>query len=265
MKKVICAAAIAALSVAAQMTAQDADTLQKADAPPNGIWVDALDLSNAAIRRPRAQRGQAAPAAPLVFRLGGVTYSHGVPLQSDGDLTIDLGAAATRFVSMIGIDDGAPLQPGAQPGPPGSVVFAAWVDGKKVFESDVMKRGDAARPVSIDLTGAKKLVLAVVDGNDGTAGDNADWAGAALIAAPGQQAQIHVAAPAVEAPPPIAPAHASTPAINYPRITGATPGRPFLFRIPAAGDGPLSFTARNLPAGLALDPATGVIRGALKQ
>jgi alpha-galactosidase len=269
----ICAAALAALWTSPGLKAQDTAALQRADAPPNGVWVDALDLSKAPIRRPRAGPGQPTRPPPLVFKLGGVTYPHAVPLQSDGDLTIDLGGGATRFVSMVGVDDGPPPQlpqPGAPvvtpaPVPAGSVVFAVWVDGKKVFESDVMKRGDAPKPVSIDLTGAKKLVLAVVDGNDGTAGDNADWAGAAIIAAPGQQAQIRVAAPAVEAPPQIAPSRSSAPMINYPRITGATPGRPFLFRIPASGDGPLTFTARNLPAGLKIDPVAGIISGVLKQ
>jgi hypothetical protein len=32
--------------------------------------------------------------------------------------------------------------------------------------------------------------------------------------------------------------------INPPRITGGTPGRPFLFRIPATGEAPLTFSAR---------------------
>ena len=57
---------------------------------------------------------------------------------------------------------------------------------------------------------------------------------------------------------------APEPAINFPRITGATPGRPFLFRIPATGEPPLTFTAKKLPAGLSLDPATGIITGALE-
>src|SRR5262249_10006564 len=110
---------------------QDAAALQGTDPPPNGVWVDALDLTNAPIRRPRPQRGQTAPPPPLVFKLGGATYPHTVPLQSDGDLTIDLGGAATRFVSMIGVDDGtppAPPQPGAPPPQPlpGSVVFGVW-------------------------------------------------------------------------------------------------------------------------------------------
>ena len=34
--------------------------------------------------------------------------------------------------------------------------------------------------------------------------------------------------------------------------------------IPASGDGPLTFAAKNLPAGLSLDATTGVITGSLK-
>jgi alpha-galactosidase len=255
---------------------QDAAALQGSDPPANGIWVDSLDLTNVTIRRGRGQRGSTTPPPPLVFKLGGVTYPHALPLQSDGDVTIDLGGAATKFVAMIGVDEVTPQgREGAPPPtvPPGSVVFGAWVDGKRVFESDVMKRGDAPRPVSIDLTGAQKLVLAVIDGNDGTAGDSADWAGAAIITKPGQQGQIKIAAATREAAPPIAPSPSTelragrrpAPMINYPRITGATPGRPFMFRIPASGAGELTFSAKNLPAGLALDPKTGIITGSLKQ
>lgn len=53
------------------------------------------------------------------------------------------------------------------------------------------------------------------------------------------------------------------PSINGPRVVGSTPGKPFLFHIPATGQGPLAYTADNLPAGLSLDPRTGIISGAL--
>ena len=53
------------------------------------------------------------------------------------------------------------------------------------------------------------------------------------------------------------------PAIHAPRITGTTPGLPFLFRIPATGEGPLRFSSNNLPAGVTADPATGIITGSL--
>ena len=49
MRKLICAAAIAALTATSAVTAQDAVSLQKADAPPNGVWIDSLDLSKAQV------------------------------------------------------------------------------------------------------------------------------------------------------------------------------------------------------------------------
>jgi len=55
------------------------------------------------------------------------------------------------------------------------------------------------------------------------------------------------------------------PVINAPRIVGTTPGKPFLFLIPATGDAPLTFGAKNLPDGLSLDSKTGIITGSIKQ
>ncbi len=62
-----------------------------------------------------------------------------------------------------------------------------------------------------------------------------------------------------------APSSGPEPCINGPRVIGATPGHPFLFRIPATGEGPLKFSAKKLPAGLALEPSTGVITGSLEK
>ena len=53
------------------------------------------------------------------------------------------------------------------------------------------------------------------------------------------------------------------PQINGPRVVGCTPGKPFLFRIPATGKRPVTFsvTKGTLPPGLGLDPAAGLIDG----
>ena len=59
--------------------------------------------------------------------------------------------------------------------------------------------------------------------------------------------------------------HPGLPIIHAPHITGTTPGRPFLYRIPATGEGPLTFQAKGLPKGLVLNSATGIISGALAQ
>ncbi|MCS7079290.1 MAG: putative Ig domain-containing protein [Chloracidobacterium sp.] len=52
-----------------------------------------------------------------------------------------------------------------------------------------------------------------------------------------------------------------TPRINGPRVVGTTPGHEFIYRIPATGAAPLTYTATNLPEGLSFDAATGIIRG----
>jgi alpha-galactosidase len=73
--------------------------------------------------------------------------------------------------------------------------------------------------------------------------------------------------PSVSAEPAVAviltPKPAAEPRINGPKIFGVRPGSPFLYSIPATGDRPMTFGARTLPAGLALDGATGRITGKL--
>src|SRR3954447_219142 len=236
---------------------QDSAMLQRTDAPPHGVWVDSLDLSKVPIRRPRRQRASTPPPPPLTFALGGVTYPHALPLAADGDIAIDLGGHAARFTSMVGIDD--TVKTG------GSVVFGIWVDGKKVAETEVMRGGGTPKPISADLTGAKRLVLATIDANDGPAGDTSEWGGALILMNPDSQEQPRVIPAGSEPVPSIASSRSAAPMINYPRVTGATPGRPFLFRIPASGTGPLTFSATKLPEGLTLDANTGIITGALKQ
>ena len=52
-----------------------------------------------------------------------------------------------------------------------------------------------------------------------------------------------------------------SPVINGPRVYGARPGRPFLYRIPCTGTRPIRFSAEGLPPSLQLDPATGILSG----
>ncbi len=75
-----------------------------------------------------------------------------------------------------------------------------------------------------------------------------------------------IAAAAIAAEPGIlTPKPGPEPRINGPKVYGARPGRPFLYRIPCTGDRPIRFSAKGLPASLKLDPATGIISGAAPQ
>jgi alpha-galactosidase len=53
------------------------------------------------------------------------------------------------------------------------------------------------------------------------------------------------------------------PRITGPMVFGVRPGSPFLFTVTATGEGPITFAAKNLPKGLALDEKTGRITGTL--
>jgi alpha-galactosidase len=87
-----------------------------------------------------------------------------------------------------------------------------------------------------------------------------------LIALVGSRPLVAAAADSVATAPVIlTPPAPSTPRINGPGIFGVRPGAPFLYAIPATGQRPMSFAASGLPAGLALDPATGRITGAVAE
>ena len=247
--------------------AQAGGALDGASPPANGVWVDSLDLSKAMGGRPprpglaafggRLARGNtpAVPDSPIT--LGGTVYQHGLGVTANSELWIELDGKAKRFVAIGGIDDGR--RTGG-----GSVTFEVWVDGVKRFDSGVIRAGQPAMPISVDLTGGRQMILFVGDGGDGTTGDFADWGGAAVVMADGAVRPATTSPPSEPAPQ-IASSSTDAPRLNSPRVTGATPGRPFLFRIPASGKGPLTFAVKNLPARLKLDTQTGIITGALKQ
>lgn len=57
----------------------------------------------------------------------------------------------------------------------GSVAFILKGDGKELYNSGVMRRGDAPRKVDIDLKGVRVLELLVDPTSDGASGDQALW------------------------------------------------------------------------------------------
>jgi alpha-galactosidase len=223
------------------------------------VWLDSLDLTKMVQRRgaPRAGKSGAGRGnAPPPLSLGGVIYERGIGTLSINELIVDLKGQATRFESIIGIDDAAAKGQG-------SVTYEIWVDNKQKFVSSVIRAGDPPQKVSIELAGARFLELSIDDGNDVSTGDYADWANAIIHLKPGATARPESWSFPSEPAEPIASGWPAAPRINPPRITGGTPGRPFLFRIPATGDAPLAYAARNLSEGLTLDQKTGTISGAI--
>jgi alpha-galactosidase len=252
---------LSASSPAGVQGVRDSKALTESDPPARAIWLDSLDLSRMVQRRgtPRAGRsgaGRGDNAPPL--SLGGISYQHGIGTLSINELIVDLKREATRFESMIGIDDAARTGQG-------SVTYEIWLDDRRVFSSGLVKAGDPPRYVSADLSGGRFMELVIDDGGDVSTGDYADWAGATIhLKSAGSQKPESWTFPSEPAPR-IASGQPELPRINAPHITGGTPGRPFLFRIPATGEQPLTFKATGLPKGLMLDSRTGIITGAIAQ
>jgi len=241
--------------VSSSSQSDDGASLSAADPPANGIWVDTLDLNKIGPGWLRARAGKSVRNNPL--SLNGIIYQHGLGSIALSEVTIDLKGEAARFLSQVGIDDGR--RSGV-----GSVNFEVWLDNRKVTESGVLRSGQAPKLLSVDLTGARHMTLFIDNAGDGGRDDDADWAGAVIIMAAEAKSRPEAFKLPVEPPPPIASGSSPKPAIHGPRIFGTTPGRPFLFLIPATGDGPLTFSARSLPPGLNLDPGRGIISGSIK-
>ena len=86
--------------------------------------------------------------------------------------------------------------------------------------------------------------------------------GAMIDGVPGEPAAVPLPANSPVAALGIAlPPMPGKPEITGARRVGTLPGRPFLYRIPASGKAPLTFSAENLPPGLFLDAKSGLITG----
>ena len=78
----------------------------------------------------------------------------------------------------------------------------------------------------------------------------------------GQPLPIAVEAPAVnEEKVILTPKPGPEPRINGPRLFGARPGHPFIYRIPCTGSRPIVFGVERLPQGLSLDEKNGIVSG----
>lgn len=248
---------IALLSLPAVVLAQQNSALRAEAAPQGSIWLDSLNFQNVTQDYGTPGHGQSVDHHPIT--LNGVVYPHGLGTHANSLVVIDLKSSATRFDADVGVDDEKKKSQA-------SVQFEVAVDGKIKAQTTVMHGGDPTVRISVDLTGAKRLVLLVNDAGDGIDSDHADWAGALLTLVANSSAQPVMVPDVVQAGKPLPVTmggDSPVPAIHGPRIVGATPNHPFLFLIPATGKGPLTFSARNLPQGLTLDTNTGIISGAL--
>ena len=220
------------------------------------IWLDELKLSSATQGWGDPHQNQSVEGHAL--SIGGKTFERGFGTHAESILHINLDGGAQKFSASVGVDD--EVNHNAQ----SSIEFLVLGDGRELWRSGVLRAGDAAKLCAVDLSGVKNLVLKVADAGDGEAWDHADWADASFETAGAKPVAINSEQLEPVAPYILTPAAPATPRINGADVFGVRPGSPFLFTIPATGERPIKFSAKNLPRGLALDGKTGRITGALK-
>ncbi|MEV6204349.1 sigma-70 family RNA polymerase sigma factor [Streptomyces sp. NPDC051771] len=98
------------------------------------------------------------------------TYAYGVSVHAPSSLLIRLNRQCTRYDAMVGVDDlSAPLGPGG-------VRFSVYGDGERLWRSPVLRPGDPALPVHVDIAGRSTLRLVVEEHTPFGRAAVADWA-----------------------------------------------------------------------------------------
>ena len=230
------------------MTAILTSTLTSAAAT---VRLDELDLGAMTSGWGKPQKNRAVTEVPL--SIGGVKFEHGVGTHANSECPVVLDGKAKSFTAKVGVDDNAKNAEA-------SVEFVILANEREVWRSGPCKWKEPPRDVRVKLAGVTNLLLTVEDAGNGVNFDHADWAEAVF--------EFDGDAPRVFAPPVpveefvvLTPPAPAAPRINGPKIYGVRPGAPFLYRIPVTGRRPMLFRADDLPAGLSLDPESGIITG----
>ena len=156
--------------------------------------LSSLPLDNIQVGWGKVQADRSITGKPL--SVGGQIYTKGLGLHSPGLLVLQLDGQATQFRCQVAIDDDTKGR--------GTVELKFYGNDKKLLHATGMLRGgQPATPVTIDLTGQKTLVVEITDGGDNYSNDHLDLLDPVVIHNGAAPVIIGGAAPAavIELPP----------------------------------------------------------------
>jgi alpha-galactosidase len=217
-------------------------------AEPKTVYLSDLDLTRMCQGLGEPHKDKSMSNNPL--SIGGRVFERGIGTHAESYFDLTLHPGAEKFTAWVGVDD--------EVGKNGTLEFMVYDQLEQIWSSGLMRGGEAAKAVELDIKGRTRLLLVVTDGRDMNGYDHANWAEARVT---GSGDGPLVSNPPVEPAVILTPKSGPQPRINGARVFGVRPGSPFLFTIPATGERPMTFSAKGLPSGLKLDAATGRISG----
>lgn len=151
--------------------------------PDHGVYLSDLEatevVAHGGLKRDTNYSGKPISLSGKTYAKGLSTHTLADPQGEGASATYTLSgglAAARRLKALVGVDDTADGR--------GSCVFLVEVLRKgqweKLFESPVVKAGQAPVAIEVDVTAAEKLRLRVTNGGDNNFSDHATWAEAML-------------------------------------------------------------------------------------
>jgi alpha-galactosidase len=216
------------------------------------IWLDELDITKVDQAAGSARVNQSMWRTPLSIALD--TFERGVGTHAMSLMRVALDGKTKSFSALVGIDD-SPQEHERQKA---SAEFLVYADNVEIWRSGVMRAGDKARPVEVNLKGIKELKLYVDHAGDGIVGDRANWVDAYFKVT---GVTPYTTLREAESDYILTPDEPKVPVINPPYLHGIGKGNPVLITLPVSGERPMKFHAIGLPNGLILDAGTGRITG----
>ena len=223
-------------------------------------WLDDQDLNEFCmvgqfdkdIKKPKARKN----VLDTPIKIGGYTYERGVGLHAfpKKTWTGDFFPAGKcrRFEAKFGLDD--------RSGDGASAILNLYVDDRLVATSGVVRKGEPAKEMSVDLKGALVLYIEVREGGTLEQSAYANLADAAFVMEDGANLlrspesfsrQLDILTPPDD----------GKPRVNGPALYGVRPRKHLLYRVPVSGERPMKIVVEGLPEGTYFDEARQQLRG----
>ena len=237
--------------------------LSLASAAETKVWLDELPVKDVEVGWGEPRVNRSVDGRPM--KIGTRSFERGLGVHAFSRAFYRIEGGALRFDAEVGVD--AEVYPGVvQNGKSvGGLKFRVYADDRLVAESPVLGRATSPEEsvkISASLQGAKTVEL-VVEPEGEISFDHADWANACFTLEDGAKV-----VPGGETCPQLGiltPKSGPEPRINGPRVLGARPGSPIVWRLPVSGQRPVKLAAEGLPAGLGFNPENGILSGAVAE